>query len=259
MTIQSVDRALEILGLFTPSRLRLGISDISRLTGLARPTVHGIVQTLAGRGFLDQDPETRKYALGLTIYELGTLLSGSLSINQVGAAPAQRLARASGRMVRLAIWDRDTVIVTLNIVPETDIGTGYPLGPRVPAYCTAIGKSILLAMTGEEVRSYLNGLDLVPYTETTRTDRAMLIKEIDASRLNGYAVDEAEYLPGFFCIAAPVFDRTGRPVGAVSISGDEDILQEETRTSLSRRVMATAAEISRSMGYTPEPGRQSAD
>ena len=82
MAIQSVQRAMKILGLFSIAKPRLGITEISNALGLHKATIQGLVRTLFEEGFLAQDPETKKYALGLKIYEMGVVLAGTLEINQ---------------------------------------------------------------------------------------------------------------------------------------------------------------------------------
>ena len=94
--IQSVNRALSLICLFTHGSPRLGITEISKAMGLPKPTVHGLVRTLVKQGFVQQDPQTRKYRLGLKIYELGIVLAGSLDINQRGAGVAYQLASQTG-------------------------------------------------------------------------------------------------------------------------------------------------------------------
>ena len=84
MSIQSVDRALQILALFSHRSPVLGVTEISRALGLSKGTVHGLIRTLLQQGFLQQDLPSRKYRLGLKIYELGIILAGTLEINQKG-------------------------------------------------------------------------------------------------------------------------------------------------------------------------------
>ncbi|MBA4366513.1 MAG: hypothetical protein C0403_02625 [Desulfobacterium sp.] len=249
MAIQSVNRALDILFLFTNTKPRLGITDISNLIGLTKPTVHGLVQTLTSRGFLYQDPETRKYSLGLKIHEIGAILCSTLKINQVGAGPARRLADATNHMIRIAIWDRDEILVTFNVFPGSQTINYQQLGPRVPAYCSASGKALLSKMPSKKIEQYLKQTPLKPYTPKTITTVKQLKKELEKARINGYAEDREEYLPGLFCISAPIFNQNGNPYAAISISGGLHFFSNEELETISQQMKETAAEISSSMGY----------
>jgi DNA-binding IclR family transcriptional regulator len=252
MGIQSVHRALDILSLFSAAQPRLGITEMSKTLGLPKATVHGLVRTLVQRAFLYQDRETKKYCLGLNIYELGTILAGTLKINQVGAGPAQRLAQKTHLMVRIAIWDQDTVLVTLNLFPHSRVIQFHQLGPRVPAYCSALGKAILAWLKTEELASYLKHTRLSSYTTYTITDRKRLLQELEQTRQQGYAVDREECLVGLACIGAPIFEHTGRPIASLSISGGPDLLKDKQLSSIILELSRTAMEISHSMGYLPE-------
>jgi DNA-binding IclR family transcriptional regulator len=249
MTIQSVNRALDILFLYTNAEPKLGITEISKRLGLTKPTVHGLVQTLTKRGFLDQDYETRKYSLGLKIHELGSILSGTLKINQVGEGPAYRLANSTNHMVRIAIWDQNEILVTFNGIPGYQAAKYQQLGPRVPAYCSASGKAILSKLSQKKLSKYLKETKLTPYTSKTITKSSRLIKELEKARRKGYAEDHEEYLPGLFCISSAILERSGTPYAAVSVSGGIKFFSNPHLSEIAQNMIETAAEISRSMGY----------
>ncbi len=254
MAIQSVQRALTILTLFSAENSRLGITEISKLMGLPKPTVHGLVQTLIEQGFLVQDPETRKYSLGLKIYELGLFLSGTLKINQISGPTAQRLAKSTGYMTRVAIWDRDMILITLNLFPTIDdtyLFKQLGLGPRVPAYSSAVGKAILSTFSKEKLEAYLDRTELVPHTPNTITSREQLVKDLDEARTSGFAVECEEYLNGLSCISAPVYDSTGHSTAAISVSGNVDLLKDPALPEIKARLKQDAGEISIAMGCPP--------
>ena len=80
MGVQSIRKAIDILSLFSPRKALPGYYRDQQSIGIPKATVHGIVKTLVEQGFLIQDAEINKYGLGLRIYELGTILSGTLKI-----------------------------------------------------------------------------------------------------------------------------------------------------------------------------------
>lgn len=253
MTIQSVDRAIDILSLFSATRPRLGITDISMALGLSKPTIHGLVRTLTDRGFLQQDTETRKYSIGLKIYEMGIFVSGTLKINQAGSLPAMRLAQSTKQMTRLALWDADSILVTLNFTPSIPETTIHHMGIRVPAYCTASGKSILAKLKEEELKSYLDRVTLSPLTQNTITSREQLLADIDKGNQKGYFEDREEAMIGLTCISAAIFDQTNRPVASISVSGGTGFVDSENISSIAFEMNMTANEISQSLGYLPLP------
>lgn len=253
MGVQSVHRAIDILYLFSHQRPRLGITEMGKLLGLSKTTIHGLVKTLVARGFLSQDPETRKYSLGLNLYELSSTLAGTLKINQVGTPAAQRLARELKMLVRIAIWDNGTMLVAQNLFPDVQDIQLNQLGPRVPAYCSGIGKAVLSALSADSLDDYIDGVRLSSFTRHTITQKDALRKEIEASRIRGYALDNEEFLMGVACIAVPIIDHTAQPVASISVSGGPDYLKNKNLAAHTKKLKQTASEISRYMGHYPCP------
>lgn len=255
MAIQSVKRALDILSFFSASNPQMGITDISRQMQLPKPTVHGLVQTLVKEGFLSQDAETRKYTLGLKIYELGTYLLGTLKINQVGIDPAQRLSRKTTLKSRIGLLEQGTILVTATLAPDTDSQRYNLIGPRLPAYCTAVGKAILSGFTDSELEQYLDQTPLQAYTQHTITRPEKLIKEIRQARQNGYVLDREEYLLNVFCIGVPILNNQGKIFASLSISGRPEDFSDKKMAPLIQELKHTGMEISGRMGFLPDPLR----
>jgi DNA-binding IclR family transcriptional regulator len=239
------------MGLFTHGSTRLGIAEFSRALGLPKPTVHGLVRTLMNQGFLQQDPQTRKYRLGLKIYELGIILAGSLDINQRGAGLAYQLAKQTGLISRIAIWDLDSALLTVNIEPRSHLLFAHQIGPRIPAYCSALGKALLAFLEPEELRGYFDRVKLKPLTANTITQKKQFQKEIEETRRRGYSIDREENALGLACIGVPIFGLGGHLEGAMSLSGDPKDIYKGMKTLLTE-LLKTGKEISRSLGYFPE-------
>ena len=253
--IQSVNRALNLLCLFTNNTPNLGITEIASAIGLPKPTVHGLVRTLVNRGFLQQDPQTRKYNLGMRIYELGIVLAGTLAVNRNGAGPAYQLSRQTGLVSRIAIWDLDAALLTVSIEPRSHIFFVHQIGPRIPAYCTGVGKALLSRLERNEVGAYLDRTHLEAYTENTLIQKEKCLEDIEATRRRGYSIDREENVLGLACIGTPILGHGGRLEAALSVSGDAKRIYAEIDV-LVHDLLETAQEISRTLGYFPEyPGR----
>lgn len=251
MQIQSVARALKILSLFSYEHPRLGITEISKAMELAKPTVHGLIQTLVDFEFLAQDEETRKYSLGRKIYELGALFTANLKINQVGTETAAQLAARTGLTVGLAIWDQGLIMNTFRGGATYQNLHPRQFAPRVPAYCSSMGKAILAWLPEDKLNDYLSTTPLVAYTPNTITHKGRLLADLKKTRERGYSIDREEFLIGISCMGAPVFDQTGCPVGSISISGNSAALFGKKMALLTADLMRSATEVSYKMGYLP--------
>ena len=250
--IQSVNRAIAMLSLFTYRHPRLGITEISHTLNLSKGTVHGLARTLLRAGFLQQDSETRKYQLGLKLYEIGITLAGNLEINQKAVGPVNKLAKSVSLVSRIAIWDGDSALITLNIDPHSKSLFVHQIGPRIPAYCSSLGKAILAFLDDEELKGYLSQTKLVPYTPKTITQKERLLRELEEIRQRGYSIDQEETTLGLVCIGTPIFGRDRHLEASISLSGNPSRFQRKPLKDLAEKLIKTAGEISQSMGYFPE-------
>ncbi len=251
--IHSVAKAIQMLDLFTTNRPRLGISEISRAMEVSKGTVQGLVRTLTRGGFLQQDQETRKYKLGLKIYELGRILAESLDINQKALNPAHQLALETQHLVLIGVLDGDSALVTMDAYPRSRPFISAGTGPRAPLYCTALGKALLAFLDPGELEDYLSKADLISYTAHTIVNRKQLIADLTATRKRGYAVNCEEHLLGYAGIGAPIFGHAGSPVGAVCLVVDPMEVVSRQGQKLAKEVTKTASEISRLMGFSHRP------
>ena len=251
MIIQSVDRALDILSLFSYARPRWGITEIALAMNLPKGTIHNIVTTLASGGFLKKDVETRKYCLGPKLFSLGTIMGGTLEINQKASGPAHSLAERSGLVCRLAIWDHDAALLTMEVTPHDYKALAQRIGPRVAAYCSALGKSLLAYLNSSEIKTYMDRTEFTPFTPKTIASKEDLLEELERTRKRGYAINNEEIALGRASLAAPVFGRDQRIAGAISQAGNVDQILGSGMDSLVQTLKATAGEVSMALGYYP--------
>jgi len=248
MPIQSIQRAITILSLFSYETPRIGITDMAKALELGKGTVHNIVKTLCEEGLLKQEPDTRKYVLGTKLFSLGSMVAGTLEINRVAMMPATQLAQKTGMVCRVAIWDHDAVLITLSLEPGGPPVTANQIGPRINAYGTAIGRALLAYLPAKALNSYLKNTSLQKYTAHTISTKKQIAKELKETRSRGYAVNDQGFILGRCSLAAPIFYNNGNLAAALSISGHAKGFEAEKQSRLAGRLLETAGEINRWMG-----------
>jgi IclR family KDG regulon transcriptional repressor len=249
MSIQSVDRALSILSLFSAIRTHLGITEMAKSLNLTNSTTHGLVKTLQSRGFLCQDPDTKKYSLGTSNFELSHYFLGASKVYQAGAAASHRLAEETGLSTRLAILEKDAVVIILTVHSRSERFQYYNFGPRVPLYCTSMGKAILARLPESDLTQYIEGTSFRPFTPHTITDPEQLREDLKKAESMGYIEDREEMIKNFYCIAAPLLDRSNFPIAALSLSSGPGLFSHENFSSFTDSLIRTATDISYSLGY----------
>jgi DNA-binding IclR family transcriptional regulator len=250
-TIQSVNRALSILDLFSFARPSLSLTEISQELKLAKGTTHNLIKTLESKGFLNQDPETRRYRLGSHLLALGTIMAGNLDINRMASGPIRRLADKTDLICRVAIWDSDAALVTLNAISQYTDSQALRIGPRVDAYCSSIGRVLLAFAEPGVSKAYLDQLQPVAHTSQTVVDKGELAAELAATRQRGYAIHSQQVSLGRASIAAPIRGRGGEVVAAVSLTGSPDRIMDREKERLVAELLTVADEISNRLGHRP--------
>ena len=249
MIIQSVKRSTDIISLFSSAQPSLGITQIAALLSLNKTTVWGLVTTLEQQGFLQQDPATQKYSVGAKLFELGMVYADNLEINAKASRLAQGLASRTRLNARVGIWDNGTVLITLLALPKAEDSLSHQIGPRVPAYCSAVGKALLAYRSADEMQKYLRETELVRHTPATIVDPEKLLEDMEKTRARGYAISCEEMIPGLAALGAPIFGRARQLVGSLSISSPPATLTGKQMEPLAEELLRTAAAISQEMGY----------
>jgi DNA-binding IclR family transcriptional regulator len=155
--------------------------------------------------------------------------------------------------VHLTILDRMEVVYLEKLEGLLPIGfMSSRVGGRAPAYCTGVGKALLAYEAPDEVRSFYSKHGLQRHTANTIVDVEKLMAELSEVRDRGFAVDNEEHEIGVKCIAAPIRDHQGKVVGAISVSGPVQRMDEKiAQMNLVGKVINTSKEISARLGYSP--------
>jgi len=249
--IGSVQRAVDILNLFDSQAPELGTTEIARALGLHKSTTASLVSTLAANGFLGQNPETRKYRLGLKLVERAFAMLDQVEIRQIAYPCLQELRNQWNETVNLAILDGADMVYIERMLGTKALGMRSEVGRRAPAHCTALGKAILACWPPADVKTFVSLHGLPAVTPQTITDPDKFFAELDKAREQGYAVDDEENEIGGRCIAVPIFDHMGKAIAAISISAPTARLPMSDVPQAGAMVRETAKAISRGLGYLP--------
>jgi IclR family acetate operon transcriptional repressor len=246
--VQSVDRTLDVLEALASRNGATGISELSGIVGLHVSTVHRLLATLVDRGYVRQDPESSRYHLGSRIFTLASAADVHLDLRLVARPYLERLMRGSGETANL-VTESENEVVYLDQVASMHLVKMFTApGMRAPLYCTGTGK-VLLAFRPPEFAEPVLSSPMRRYTQHTIVTRAGLEAELAIIRKRGFSVDDEEMEDGVRCLAAPVFDRRGDCVGAISVSGPTTRMTTERVEKLSVSARQIGDELSKQLGY----------
>jgi DNA-binding IclR family transcriptional regulator len=246
-TIQSVDRAAEILKALASGPRRLGVSELADRLGLPRPTVHGLLQTLQAHGFVEQDRDSDKYQLGPGLLHLG---NSYLDLNELrgrSIVHAERLAARSGAAVRVGVLHGPSVVVVHHVFRPDATFQVLEVGAQLPVHASALGKAILAYAPDTLIDDLL--AEPPPRLTHKTLAPAALRRELETVRDRGIARERDEAVLGESSVAAPIFDHAGHAVGALGVVGDtEAILPRGPAKGIPAAVSEAARAVSRELG-----------
>jgi IclR family transcriptional regulator, KDG regulon repressor len=251
-TIASVQRALDILNLFNNKQTELGNAEIAKRVNLAVGTASGLIYTLKINNYLDQNPTNRKYRLGLKLAERAAVLLDALDLRKIAGPYLEELRDWCGESVNMAMRDSNEVVYIERLYGTHSLGIRSELGKRGPLHSTALGKAILAFIPTSEFDTLMNGYDFFPVTPYTITDLKSFSEEILKIHAKGFAVDGQENELGGRCVAAPIFDRVGYPIAAVSVSVPIQRLPEKDVDKFGDKLKWTGLTISKQLGFVNE-------
>jgi DNA-binding IclR family transcriptional regulator len=217
--VQSLGRAFAILETVARHRDGIGLADLTKIVGLHNSTTFHLAKTMVALGYLRQEKETKRYRVGRPLFALAASALDEIEMVNLATPVLEELSRETGESSHFAVRMGDAVVV----IARTGGPGAFQLADRVgvvrPAHCTALGKIILASLSEDQLKRFLDRVELTPSTAKSITDVPSLQREVAEVRRTGVAHDEGELNLEVRCIAVPVKDFTGQNAGALGISG----------------------------------------
>ncbi|MDF1569241.1 MAG: IclR family transcriptional regulator [Spirochaetaceae bacterium] len=248
MSVQSLDRAFDILELLSRERQGMMLTDIGKKLDLHKSTVFRLLSSLKERGYIEKNSDTGLYRLGLGFIALTSQYLNNLEIKTEAEPYLRRLSERLGETVFLATL-RDGEVVYLDKVERYDGLRRYSIiGRRAPVHCTSLGKSLVMDLKQNEIRELFAQKTLKKVTPNTITDVDILLERLKEFNHRGWSKDVEEYESGVSCVGAPIKDYRGATIAAIS-SAWEGTREERDIIATGEALKATADEISRHLGF----------
>src|SRR5580704_7955337 len=202
--IQSLDRGLTILQTVAMSKQPVTLGELSELLGVDRSSAFRLAQTLRRRGFLATPAGRKDYILGSSMWTLSRQYDWSNMLVRVAHEELKSLAQGLNETAHLAIREGKKALFIDSVHARHVIVVAGQTGELVPLYATAHGKALLTGADEQQLKSIFGTGPLKKYTKSTIQTIPALAKECASIRQTGYACDEAEFMEGVRCVAAPI-------------------------------------------------------
>ena len=246
---RSLERALQILGTFAFETRELTLVELSSALNLSKSTVYRLASTLVQYDFLRYNEESKKYSLGLRLFELGGIVAASFSLRRTSSAHLTQLYTDLGKTVFLAILREDEVIyIDKREDFRNPVRFASETGRRRPPHFGMFGQLLMAFLPDEEVERILKERPLQHITKRSITSKRAFKERLREIREQGFAIDREEAIDGITGIAAPLKDYTGKVVAAVGVSFITSSEDSKGMLKIRKALCDTANRISHDLG-----------
>jgi DNA-binding IclR family transcriptional regulator len=243
-----LQKALDVLEVLS-EHPDLGLSELSAQTGVSKASTYRVLSTLETRGFVNKDPDTRKYSPGVKLIAMSCAVVARIDLVTAARPFVVELQAAFDETVNVGILTGHEVLYVDILESAQGLRMAAAVGTRNALHCTALGKAILSALPNSEARELLAGYRRVAATPRTITGLEAIMDDLAVVAERGYSVDDEENEVGARCVGVPIRDLRRRPIGALSISGPVARVPIDMLPTIGQRLQEAAAGIEERMGY----------
>lgn len=229
-TIGVVEKTFAVLEAMSELGRRATLKELTEATGLPKPTLYRILQTLAKLGYVDQDHARSLYGLTLRMYELGRG-DGFEDIRQRALPAMEALHGQFNETVNLGVLQGANIMYVHYLETTKSLRWQVRPGVRDPFHCTALGRAIAAWLPQARRERLLERLVVKPRTPASPKTVADVAAILDETRRRGWAIDDEENDSGVVCFGVPLIED-GMPVAGLSVSVVKSRLTPELRRDL---------------------------
>jgi DNA-binding IclR family transcriptional regulator len=212
-------RAFALLELIGVAERPPSLEELTRESGLPKPTVHRLLGLLIRGGLVQREVSEKRYLVGARTAALSLQVQLRSPYRAQRHASLARLVDEIGETCNFTMLDGAEVVYLDRVETTEKVRLHMEIGSHVPLHCTASGKLFLAHLPPGDSRRLLGSGPLKRYTQRTIIDREALQRELRRIRSSGVGTDAGEYLEGSVCLAVPVRDCAGRVCAAIAVHG----------------------------------------
>lgn len=243
-SVRAVQRAVAILQAFTSIQPRLTVLELQRATGISRPTLYRLLQTLSASGLVQAQGEPQRFGLGPAVMGLAHVWSAGLDVAQLARPVLERLRDMTGETAALFVLQGDRRLCLVEVTSRHVLMISRGVGETEHISRGASGKAILAHLSGEAASAAWRGLP-------PEVNRARLTEELARCRAEGIAISRGEVFRGAVAIAAPYFGPGAQVAGSIGLFGPEARVDEAQARHCGALLGEAARELTAALGGTP--------
>lgn len=213
----TIDRVLDILDTVAASTKPLSATEINEALDLPKATAHRLCAKLEARGYLLKRIDGKSYQAGNRLFDVAVGVLANSRFSATRHAILTELSEKVGETCNIAYPDGLYMAYSDRVETKAPLRLQFPIGMRVPLYCTASGKLYLSTLPKSRRKAVINKLKLKHHAKNTITDIDMLLAEIDSIERQQFSIDNQELYDDVVAIAVPIQDKRGRFYSSLAI------------------------------------------
>lgn len=245
--IQSLERAISVLRVVADAD-GLSLTEIARACDLAPSTSYRMLSTLQRQGLTEFEEASQLWFVGVETFRIGSAFLRRRKLAERGRPIIQALMIATGETANIALADRDGVVFVTQAETHAPIRAFFRPGTRSAYHASGIGKAVLAFLDERQREEVFARVTFEQFTEHTIIAADVLADNLAQARHAGFAVDDEERSIGMRCIAAPIFNEIGEPIGGLSVSGPTVRVDHAFIARVSGSVIAAARQLTQAIG-----------
>ncbi|MBX3598826.1 MAG: IclR family transcriptional regulator [Rhizobiaceae bacterium] len=249
--VKSVGATLDVIDCVANAPEGASLAEISAALELSKPSILRHLSTLVDRGYLIRNALTLRYSLGPRLYVLGELAASSIDLLSLADPVMRKLRDEVGLTVNLATFGKTGVVIVKSILGINATEVRVRIGAEFPFHATSQGR-VALAFSRQDLMPAVREVGLVRFTEHTITDFDELAADVARVRDQGWCMASEETRIGINALSAPVFDRTGECIAAITLVGLTHNLKGEPDPTHISALTAFAAQLTKQLGGTAQ-------
>lgn len=245
--LESVDRMVSVLKALEMAPEQ-SLDQVARQADLNESTALRYLLSLTHYELVERDAVSGRFRLGLSLFRLGTKSVAHRDTVTSSLSVMERLLAEFGESVNLAVRQQGQVVLLRVLESATPTRKGAHPGESDPWHATALGKAMLAYMSEEDVLEILRASPLHSYTPNTFTSEEEVLRDLQRTRVRGFALDDEESVEGLRCVAVAIRDHDGVARFALSVSGPKSRMPYQRLEEIGAAMIPGAGEVSRALG-----------
>jgi DNA-binding IclR family transcriptional regulator len=251
--MQTVDKAMRLLGCFSVAVPELGLSELARVAAFDKAATRRLLVALANHGFIEQDPSTRRYRLGSAFLRFARVRETTRPLASVVQTALKDLMQATGETAHASLLSGNRLTTIGVVEPQRPTRVSVDPAQQLPLHATASGIACLAFASETLIHDFLAGAALRRYTSHTCVSKRELRARLAETRERGFSLAVRGFDDEVTSIAVPIFDAEGRAFAAIAVASIASRFNKDAERRIAGCVLLAAARITEATGGVLHP------